>query len=437
MSYSRPNTVIEKVTSIWKFKVKIQTVVFVLILMGMAPKLSAQSLKEYLVIAAQQNPEVQSSYLKFEAALQKVPQMSGLPDPSLTMSAFGKMIETRIGRQEAKFSLMQMFPWFGTISARENAATLMAEAAFQNYLDSRNDMLLKVKEAYAEVYELHHTIHLEVENLSILKTYRELALTKFSNGKGTMVDVVRIDIGINESQTNIEVLKDRQVPLQVAFNRLLNRNSDEFILIPDSLPLTKERMQIASDSFFETNPKLVRLEKQKASYAAQQIVARKEGYPMIGLGVDYSIISQRDVPNLEMNGQDAIMPMLSLTLPIYRKKYKASQKEAELMTEAVDYEKEAVKNNLYSQYSLAGYDYKKAEQLIELYQKQTESTNQAIKLLLVGLSNDTADFEEILSMNQNLLRYQTETISQSKNEFVAQSKIEYLLSKSDYDEREN
>ncbi len=437
MRYSGTNTVIEKVPFLWKFNVQIQTVLFVLILMGMAPKLNAQSLKEYLLIAAQHNPEVQSSYLKFEAALQKVPQMSGLPDPSLTMSAFGKMIETRIGRQEAKFSLMQMFPWFGTLSARENAATLMAEAAFQNYLDSRNDLFLKVKEAYAEVYELHHTIHLEAENLSILNTYRELALTKFSNGKGTMVDVVRIDIGINESQTNIEVLKDREVPLQVAFNRLLNRNSDEFILIPDSLPITKQRLQIANDSFFETNPKIIRLEKQKASYAAQQIVARKEGYPMIGLGVDYSIISERDVPNLDMNGQDAIMPMLSLTLPIYRKKYKAAQNEAELMAEAVDYEKEGVKNNLYSQYSLAGYDYKKAEQLIKLYQKQTESTNQAIKLLLAGLSNDTADFEEILSMNQNLLRYQTETISQTKNEFVAQSKIEYLLSKSDYDEREN
>ena len=47
------------------------------------------------------------------------------------------------------------------------------------------------------------------------------------------------------------------------------------------------------------------------------------GLPMIGVGLDYSIISKRDVPGLEMNGQDAIMPMLSVTFPIFRKKYNA------------------------------------------------------------------------------------------------------------------
>jgi len=88
----------------------------------------SQTLKDYLVIAAQNNPEVKAAYTEFEAAMQKSPQVSSLPDPSLTMSAFGRMIETRIGAQEARFSFMQMFPWFGTLSAKENAANLMAEA---------------------------------------------------------------------------------------------------------------------------------------------------------------------------------------------------------------------------------------------------------------------------------------------------------------------
>jgi outer membrane protein TolC len=431
MSYTGYNMLIKNKPSLGRFTIKLQTVVLTLVLMALFTKLNAQSLEEYLQMAAQNNPEVHVAYLQFEAAMQKVPQVKALPDPTVTMSAFGQMIETRIGRQEAKFSLMQMFPWFGTLSIRENAATLMAEAAFQNYLDIRNDLFLRVKEAYAELYELHHTLHLEEENLSILNTYRELSLNKFSNGKGTMVDVVRIDIGINESHTNIQVLRDREVPLQVSFNSLLNRNSEEIISIPDSLGINKELSGVADDTIFESNPKLIKLEKQKESFEAQRLLAKKEGYPMIGLGVDYSIIGKRDVPNLDMNGQDAIMPMISLTLPIYRKKYKASQKEAELMAESVENEKEAVKNTLYSEYKLAEYDYKKAEQLIKLYQKQTETTHQAIKLLLVGLSNNTSDFEEILSMNQNLLLYQTATITQTKNEFVAQSKIEYLLSKAE------
>jgi len=389
----------------------------------------SQTLKDYLVIAAQNNPEVKAAYTEFEAAMQKSPQVSSLPDPSLTMSAFGRMIETRIGSQEARFSFMQMFPWFGTLAAKENAANLMAEASFQKYVDTKNDVFLNVKKMYAEIYELNQMIQLEEKNLQILDTYRELSLSKFKSGKGAMVDVVRIDIKRSESSTNIQLLKDQNQPLQIGFNSMLNRDIHEIINIPDFLPVDDIEISLKRDSLFSKNPKLLRLEKQKASYEAQQIIAKKEGYPMIGLGVDYSIISKRDVPDLEMNGQDAIMPMVTLTLPIFRKKYKAAQKEAELMVQATTYEKQAVENNLQASYSMANYSLLKAKRLKELYKNQLESTNQAIKLLLAAYSNSGTDFEEILSMNQDLLMLETATVTANKNEFTAQSQIDYLLSK--------
>ena len=397
----------------------------------------SQTLQYYLVIAAQNNPEIKAAYSEFEAAMQKSPQVSSLPDPSLTMSTFGRMIETRIGAQEARFSFMQMFPWFGTLSTKENAANLMAEASFQKYVDTKNEVFLNVKKMYAEIYELNQMIQLEEKNLQILDTYRELSLSKFKSGKGAMVDVVRIDIKRSESSTNIQLLKDQNQPLQIGFNSMLNRDINEFINIPDFLPVDENLTSINRDSLFATNPKLLRLEKQKASFEAEQIIAKKEGYPMIGLGVDYSIISKRDVPDLEMNGQDAIMPMVTLTLPIFRKKYKAAQKEAELMVQATTYEKQAVENNLQASYSMANYNLLKAKRLKDLYKNQLESTNQAIKLLLAAYSNSGTDFEEILSMNQDLLMLETATVTANKNEFTAQSQIDYLLSKEEKDDNKN
>ncbi len=389
----------------------------------------SQTLKDYLVIVAQNNPEVKAAYSEFEAAMQKSPQVSSLPDPSLTMSAFGTMIETRLGGQEARFTIMQMFPWFGTLAAKENAANLMAEASFQKYVDTKNEVFLNIKKMYAELYELNQMIQLEEKNLQILDTYRDLSLSKFKSGKGAMVDVVRIDIKRSESSTNIQLLKDQNQPLQIGFNSMLNRDINEFINIPDFLPADEIEISMKRDSLFAKNPKLLQLEKQKASYQAQQIIAKKEGYPMIGLGVDYSIISKRDVPDLEMNGQDAIMPMVTLTLPIFRKKYKAAQKEAELMVQATTYEKQAVENNLQASYSMANYNLLKAKRLKDLYKNQLESTGQAIKLLLAAYSNSGTDFEEILSMNQDLLMLETATVTANKNEFTAQSQIDYLLSK--------
>ena len=69
-------------------------------------------------MAAQNNPEMKSAYAHFEAAMQKSPQVVRCSDPTLTMSAFGRMVETRVGSQEARFSFMQMFPWFGTSAVK-------------------------------------------------------------------------------------------------------------------------------------------------------------------------------------------------------------------------------------------------------------------------------------------------------------------------------
>ena len=77
------------------------------------------------------------------------------------------------------------------------------------------------------------------------------------------------------------------------------------------------------------------------NYEKQSIEARKKmvtrmGYPMVGLGLNYSLISKSQLPMgpLSMNGKDMIMPMVVFTLPVYRKKYNAMQSEAEFMKEA-------------------------------------------------------------------------------------------------------
>ena len=90
----------------------------------------AQEVEQFLRIAEENQPEISAAYTEFEAALQKSPQVASLPDPTLTVSAFGQMMETRLGSQEARFSLMQMFPWFGTLEARGTVADLQAESKF-------------------------------------------------------------------------------------------------------------------------------------------------------------------------------------------------------------------------------------------------------------------------------------------------------------------
>ena len=408
--------------------IKIYTLCFsVLMILGIQNMKAQESLEEYLEIAVNNNPKLKSEYAQFEAAMRKSPQVSSLPDPTLTMSGLGRMVETRVGAQEARFNIMQMFPWFGTLKARENAANLMAEAKFQSYINSQNELIFEVKSAYAELYNLSEVIKIKEENLGILDSYRELALSRFKSGGGAMVNVIKVDIDRDGSSTEIELLKDQKKPLEVRFNLLLNREATSAVIIKDTLNGSTVLEEDNYEEQLQNHPMITGLKKQKESFIAQEIVAEKEGLPNIGLGVDYSIISKRTDSNPEGNGMDAFMPMVSVSLPIFRKKYKAAREEAKFMAVSMENEIQDVKNELVSTLEMTLYELKKSKRLIELYNKQLQSSSQANKLYVSSFSNATGDFEEVLRINQDILMLQTQKIEAIKDGFIANAKLKYLL----------
>lgn len=382
------------------------------------------------MIAAENNPGIQAAYAEFEAALQQAPQVSSLPDPTLTVSAFGRMVETRLGPQEARFSLMQMFPWFGTLEAREDAATLMAEAKFQRYLDIRMQVLNEVKEAYAQLYEISEKIELQEENLKILDTYKDLSLSKLSSGSTPMVNVIKIDIEREANITEIELLKHHLKPMERVFNLLLNRDIEAAVEITEDLSFIEPELADESQ-LFATHPSVEFFEKQKESFEAEEKVARKEGFPMMGLGLEYSIISNRTDANPIMNGQDAIMPTFSMTLPIFRKKYKAAKKEAEYLAAGAEQEKQMQKNELRSIYEMTLHEIKTAEKYIDLFDRQIKHSTQAKSLLNSAFSSSTGQIEELLEMNQKILMLRIKKVEAITNGFIAAAKMEYLLSKNE------
>lgn len=394
----------------------------------------SQSLDDYLREAAENNPELKAGYASFEAALQKAPQVASLPDPTLSVSAFGRMIETRLGAQEARFSLVQMFPWFGTLKAQKDAATAAAQARFQQYINQRSLLFVDVKTRYAELYVLEKTIALKEENLSILDSYRELAMSGFRSGNAPMVNVVKVDMEREAAVTEIELLKDKKKPLEVQFNLLLNRERQLQVLTTDSLRLQQNlsaMKNVEIDNSFEAHPSLVALDREKTALASRITAIEKDGLPKFGLGVDYSIISKRTDASPENNGQDAIMPMVSVTLPIFRKKYIAAKKEVEWLQVEVEARQMTQRNNLQSNFEMTRYELNQAEKLLKLYESQLDRINQATRLYVTGFANNTGDFEEVLRMNQQKILLQTQQFEALKNGYIAQAQLEYLRSKTE------
>lgn len=381
------------------------------------------NLDAYLELAVQNNPGMKARYAEFDAAMQKVPQMGTLEDPNLRVSAFGQMVETRTGAQMLNLSLEQMFPWFGTLKEQRNAAALNAEVAFESYKIERNELRLKVKELYYPLYELDESIRLNEANLEILKTLKTLAISKFQNGNGKLSDALRADIMINEIHTDINILKEKRKSLVIAFNKSLNRDALAEVLVDEPTELTTPLIHRDSLS---NNPQLEALRKKVSASKAAERVAVKQGMPKLGVGVQYVVTQKRPEMTFADNGQDAYMAMFSVSLPIYRKKYKAAVKESQLMQTSFTEMQTEVQNNLIAQYEMASFELSRVKQQVDLYSRQVTQTKQIITLLTTAYGNDEADFEEILSMQQMLLKYELLEITAKKEYAVAIAKLEYL-----------
>lgn len=405
-----------------KIKYKLSVLLFFLVGAGAI----AQGLEGYLELAVENNPSLKAAHLKYEAALDVAPQVGGLPDPTFTASALGTPMSTFMGEEQASFELMQMFPWFGTLAARKEVANLKAEAQYLAYISAREQLFLEVKTAYAKLYEAEKTIEFQRENLRILDTYYDLAMSKFKSGTSPMVNVVRVEIAQDAARTQLQLLEESIPPLKLAFNLLLNREVDANVSVLDTLELRSVDLS-ESQLSFEDHPSLQQLEKQQQSYEIEKKVVQKEGLPTFGLGVGYTVNGKSAAAMPDMNGKDAIMPMLSVSLPIFRKKYKASRNEVELMAQSIEFEQQQQKNQFRSQFHQQQYEFNKANQLLELYGRQIKSSERARSLLVSSFSNNTGDFEEILRMNQDILMYQIQQLDALKSGFIAQSSMSYLL----------
>lgn len=404
-------------------------IIITVITLGFSILANAQSLDEYFKIAAENNPGLQAKYKSFEAAMERVAQVSSLPDPNLSFGYFISPVETRVGPQRARFSLTQMFPWFGTLKAQEDVATLMAEAKYQEFLDARNKLFYQVAAAYYPLYELKRLVEIENENISILSSYKDIASVKFQNGKGAMVDVLRVDIMLKDAATNLSILEQKKKPLETRFNTLLNRQEDETIIVQDSLYVENLPLTYRRDSLLTSNPLLDELDLKIKASEAQELAATKQGMPKIGVGLDYVIVGQRTDMSVPDNGQDVLMPMVTMSLPIFRGKYKAAQKEAQLMQESYALQKEDAVNRLTSTYEMIWFEIQKQLDQIILYEEQIITSQQSLNLLFTAYGNSGKDFEEVLRMQQQILKYQKMKATALSDYNIAIAELDYITAK--------
>ena len=388
-----------------------------------------QTLEDYFVMAAENNPGLKGKYKAFEAALQKIPQAKSLSDPNLSFGYFISPVQTKLGPQRMRFSLTQMFPWFGTLRIQGDVATILAEVKYKEFLDARNSLYNQVSAVYYPLLETNELIEIEKENLQILKTYKSIATSTFENGKGSLTDALRVDIMNTSAETNLEVLNQKIKSANARLNSLLGRDYDSPIEITERLTVPDSPYQASIDSI-QHNPLLESLDLKIQAGEFKQKLAIKQGLPNLGAGVDYVMVDKLNDMALVDNGKNVLMPTVTMSIPIFRKKYNAAKKEALLLTEAYQAKKQDVSNNLYGSFYRFKVEMDIQLDLISSFDKQIQTSKQTLELLYSSYANSGEDFEEVLRLQQQLLEYRKMKIKASVAYYAAEAQLNYLTAKS-------
>ena len=300
--------------------------------------------------------------------------------------------------------------------------SLMAKAKYEQLRETKLEVFYDVQRTWYELYKTNQEIRISEKNIQILRTIERLAVIRFgtastgageakasdvrsgsvfqsqgtssaSSGMGTMAgnsgitsnqptsdmksnsmgypggsglaDIYRIQIEIGELENEYAKLKNLHNTIMVRFNTYLNRPVQSTVAVTDTLKPAALGISLIfiSDSLLTNSPMLGMLKYEEQSIDSRKKMVNRMGYPMVGIGVDYSLVNKSEMSTSPMNGQDMIMPMIAITIPIYRKKYKAMEMEA-------DYLKSATEQNYFSTSNSLQLEYYQAVQLYQDAQRQ-------------------------------------------------------------------
>lgn len=444
---------------------------------------NTDSLAQYMVLAMKNNPSVQQKLAQYEAAIQKVPQSGSLPDPQLTMGIYLSPMEIASGKQIADIQLMQMFPWFGTRRYARDEMSLMAQAKYKEYEDAQYQVVYNIQQSWYSLYRIQQTQRIVERNIAILQSLERLAKGALSataeggssssssrmttsnsptasTGMATMgntstpvkqnpsanmpstgmpasnqsglADVYTIRIEMGELTNRAASLTSQLSAETAMFNSYLNRPMQSPVALPDTVYQDSVEFPLQSnmDTMLRNNPMLGMFQYEQQSLDARKQMLVRMSYPMVGIGLSYSIVGKDPMSASAMNGKDMLMPMLTVALPIYRNKYRAMQNETEKMKIASSYSYTAAYNMLQTEYYRVLQQVQDAERQLKLYEEQAQLSNQLLSLKIKSFSASQSDLADVQRARQQLLDYELKQLDALIQYNTAKGQFRKLLAQS-------
>ncbi len=358
-------------------------------------------LEDYLQYASLNNANLKARFEEWMAALEQIPQAKALPDPQLQYGYYARQSGMQMNQM---VSVMQMFPWFGKIDARTEAAARSAEAVQQKYKGARLALFKEVKEGFYEYIYLAKAMEIAAENLELLRHFEEVARTKYTAAQAGQPDVIRAQVELARMEYVLRSLQQLREPIVSRLRSALTLPQDTNLPWPrqeqfEAVPLNYERLVTL---LVQKNPKLAGLNFEAMAVKSRIELAKKNFYPDIGVGVEWMEFERSG----GMSGRDSVALMFQMNLPLWRDSYSAGQRQAQAMAMSIEQQKIDTENTLLAKAAKSYYDYNDSIRRIRLYRDMLiPKGKELLQASETAYKAGTIDFLSLIDSQRLLLDY--------------------------------
>ena len=359
------------------------------------------------------SPKLKMLYAKKTVAKNKIPQVSNLPDPMLTLglrnlptSSFSfsedPMSQKTIG-------LQQTFPFPGKLSAKEDVAAMDTSIVKQEIIDAENEIRKSVAKAYYDLNYFRRAIFYANASKKLLYDIKDVVGVKYSVSSATQQNLIKVQLEITKIDDKITSLKSREKSDLSKINALLLQSSDKDIktALIDSIKFIDISVQQLEKLAKANRPYLKGIQLLKEKDRLKQISAEKEFYPNISLGLQYSFRNQVTATSRYLNNFFSVV--VGFSLPINYGGKKTAKVEEAISLQKLHSEKyNSSLQFLESRFGSSIAELKSIEERIKLFNDGLlPQAQQNLKSALASYQVNEIDFINVIDAQDQLFKIET------------------------------
>ncbi|MCO6438628.1 MAG: TolC family protein [Phycisphaerae bacterium] len=253
-------------------------------------------LRDFIVLALERNPDVKAGEETARSKVERIRQVTALPDPFLNMKILPEPVRTAEGDNFFILGVSQKLPVPEKLDRAGRMAVEDTRIALQQWQATRLRVIADVKRAYFQLYVVDRSIDVTQANQDLLRGLIDVARSQLAAGRRSQDDVLRAQVELSNLEAELIALRQRRVTIVARLNEVLDRQPQTEIQPPDEFGI--RQVALAIDDLIakavDANPDLNRIKHQIERDRESVELAKLAYWPDFALGFEWMSMEPRD-----------------------------------------------------------------------------------------------------------------------------------------------